>query len=59
MLAGAMMEPGAREAMSALTPIGRIASAEEVAETALFLASDAASYMVGVLFSVDGGIVIQ
>jgi NAD(P)-dependent dehydrogenase (short-subunit alcohol dehydrogenase family) len=59
MLAGAMIEPGAREAMGALTPIGRIASAEEVAQTVLFLASDAASYMVGVLLSVDGGIVVQ
>jgi NAD(P)-dependent dehydrogenase (short-subunit alcohol dehydrogenase family) len=59
MLAGAMVEPGARDAMGALTPIGRIASAEEVAQTALFLASDAASYMVGVLLSVDGGVVIQ
>jgi NAD(P)-dependent dehydrogenase (short-subunit alcohol dehydrogenase family) len=59
MLAGAMVEPGAREAMGALTPIGRIASADEVAQTALFLASDAASYMVGVLLSVDGGVVIQ
>jgi NAD(P)-dependent dehydrogenase (short-subunit alcohol dehydrogenase family) len=59
MLAGAMIEPGAREAMGGLTPIGRIASAEEVAQTALFLASDAASYMVGALLSVDGGIIIQ
>jgi NAD(P)-dependent dehydrogenase (short-subunit alcohol dehydrogenase family) len=59
MLAGAMIEPGAREAMGALTPIGRIASADEVAQTGLFLASDAASYMVGVLLSVDGGVVIQ
>jgi meso-butanediol dehydrogenase / (S,S)-butanediol dehydrogenase / diacetyl reductase len=59
MLAGAMSEPGAREAMGALAPVGRIASAEEVAQTALFLASDAASYVVGVLLSVDGGIVIQ
>jgi NAD(P)-dependent dehydrogenase (short-subunit alcohol dehydrogenase family) len=59
MLAGAIIEPGARDAMGTLTPIGRIASAGEVAQTALFLASDAASYMVGVLLSVDGGIVIQ
>ena len=32
MLAGAMVAPGAREAMGALTPIGRIATAEEVAQ---------------------------
>ncbi|MES2301418.1 MAG: SDR family oxidoreductase [Pseudomonadota bacterium] len=59
MLAGALAQPGAREAMNAQTPIGRIASPQEVAETALFLCSDAASYMVGALLSVDGGVVIQ
>jgi NAD(P)-dependent dehydrogenase (short-subunit alcohol dehydrogenase family) len=59
MLAGAIATPEDRAAMSALTPIGRIASADEVAQTALFLASDAAAYMVGVLLSVDGGVVIQ
>ncbi len=59
MLAGAIATPEDRAAMSALAPIGRIASAEEVAQTALFLASDAASYMIGVLLSVDGGVVIQ
>jgi NAD(P)-dependent dehydrogenase (short-subunit alcohol dehydrogenase family) len=59
MLAGAIATPEDRAAMSALAPIGRIASADEVAQTALFLASDAASYMIGVLLSVDGGIVIQ
>ena len=59
MLAGAMIGPGAREAIGALMPIGRIATAEEVAQTLLLLASDAASYMVGVLLSVDGGMVIQ
>jgi NAD(P)-dependent dehydrogenase (short-subunit alcohol dehydrogenase family) len=59
MLAGAIATPEARAAMGALAPIGRIASAEEVAQTALFLASDAASYMIGVLLSVDGGVVIQ
>jgi NAD(P)-dependent dehydrogenase (short-subunit alcohol dehydrogenase family) len=59
MLAGAIATPEDRAAMSALAPIGRIASAEEVAQTALFLASDVASYLVGVLLSVDGGVVIQ
>jgi NAD(P)-dependent dehydrogenase (short-subunit alcohol dehydrogenase family) len=59
MLAGAIATPEDRAALSAMTPIGRIASADEVAQSALFLASDAASYLVGVLLSVDGGIVIQ
>lgn len=59
MLAGAIATPENRTAISAMAPIGRIATADEVAQTALFLASDAASYMIGVLLSVDGGIVIQ
>ena len=59
MLAGAIATPESRAAMGAMAPIGRIATADEVAQTALFLASDAASYMIGVLLSVDGGVVIQ
>lgn len=59
MLAGALTTAEAHARIGALAPIGRIASAEEVARTALFLASDEASYLVGALLSVDGGIVAQ
>lgn len=59
MLAGAIAAPEARAAISAMAPIGRIAAADEVAKAALFLASDEASYMIGVMMSVDGGVVIQ
>lgn len=59
MLAGALTTAEVRDRIGALAPIGRIASAEEVARTALFLASDEASYLVGTLLSVDGGIVAQ
>lgn len=36
-------------------PIGRIGRAEEFANTALFLGSDAASYLTGTAINVDGG----
>ena len=37
------------------TPLGRMGTAEEVAEAALFLASDAASFITGQVLGVDGG----
>ena len=55
------MNEGARESeewyesIRALIPIGRWAKAEEVASVAVFLASDAASYMTGSVVVVDGG----
>ncbi|RYB02158.1 SDR family oxidoreductase [Lichenibacterium ramalinae] len=45
----------ARERMLAGLPLGRMASAEEVADTVLFLASDRAAYITGTTLSVDGG----
>ena len=36
-------------------PLGRIGTAEEVAEAAAFLASDAASYITGQTITIDGG----
>ncbi len=36
-------------------PLGRLGSPEEVAQVALFLASDAASYVTGAIIPMDGG----
>jgi NAD(P)-dependent dehydrogenase (short-subunit alcohol dehydrogenase family) len=43
------------EQYSNKTPLKRLAQAKEVASVALFLASDAASYMTGATVMVDGG----
>jgi NAD(P)-dependent dehydrogenase (short-subunit alcohol dehydrogenase family) len=59
MLCGAIAVPEARTQIEASVPIQRIAAPEEVANAVLFLASNAASYLVGTLLSVDGGFVIQ
>lgn len=52
------MLEGQAEAMAAIMqdqPIGRLGTADEVAAAALWLCSDAASFVVGVALPVDGG----
>ncbi|MEM1313373.1 MAG: SDR family oxidoreductase [Pseudomonadota bacterium] len=44
-----------REELTRVTPLGRIADVTEAAEAALFLASDAASFVTGQILTVDGG----
>jgi 3-oxoacyl-[acyl-carrier protein] reductase len=46
------------EAMVARTPLGRAGTAEDIANTYLWLASDQASFIHGAVISVDGGVVI-
>ena len=43
------------ESLVALHPLGRLGKAEEVAQCALFLASDDASFVTGTSLAVDGG----
>ena len=45
----------AEASVAALHPIGRIAEPAEIAEAVVWLASDAASFVVGTAFAVDGG----
>ncbi|MFE1977163.1 SDR family NAD(P)-dependent oxidoreductase, partial [Streptomyces hygroscopicus] len=40
---------------AAITPLGRLATPEEAAAAAVWLCSDAASYVTGTAMSVDGG----
>jgi NAD(P)-dependent dehydrogenase (short-subunit alcohol dehydrogenase family) len=40
-------------------PIGRLGTPEEIANVALFLASDEASFMTGAVVTADGGMTAQ
>ncbi len=51
--------PAVKQVVEAAHPIGRMGTAEEIAETVLFLCSDAASFVVGAALSVDGGLTVQ
>lgn len=51
--------PAVRAAYEQRIPLGRIASPEEVADAAVFLASDAARYVTGHELLVDGGLTIN
>lgn len=52
---GAYDDPEFVKAISAFTPMGRVAEASEMKGTALYLASDASSYTTGLMLVSDGG----
>ena len=47
-----------RERIIATIPVGRVGEPRDVAEAALWLCSDASSYLTGVILPVDGGFVV-
>lgn len=51
-------DPETAERVTAMHPIGRIATPEEAAAAVLWLASDAASFVTGVALPVDGGLLL-
>ena len=52
------MSPRARREIEAAIPIGRIASAEDIAGPILFLVSDLARHVQGEVLNVNGGSVL-
>ncbi|MSQ11458.1 MAG: glucose 1-dehydrogenase [Dehalococcoidia bacterium] len=55
MIADFLKDPKQRQQVEATIPLGRIAQPEEIANCALFLASEDASYVTGAELIVDGG----
>jgi NAD(P)-dependent dehydrogenase (short-subunit alcohol dehydrogenase family) len=51
--------PGARESIDAKHPMGRSATAEEVAACVVWLCSDDASFVTGQAFVIDGGLLAR
>jgi 3-oxoacyl-[acyl-carrier protein] reductase len=52
------MDDKAKDLLISKIPLGRIGSPDDIAATALFLASDEAGYITGQTFTVDGGMVM-
>ena len=57
-MARALWEPN-EEAIAEQTPLGRLGEPEDIGSAALFLASDAASWMTGHTMVIDGGSMIR
>ena len=48
-------KPELRDRIIEATPMGRIAPADELVETVMYLASDASRFVTGQIVTVDGG----
>ena len=54
----AKLPPEVIEGIEKQTPLGRLGDPQDVAETVLFLASDAAEFITGQIITVDGGLTV-
>ena len=55
---GAKLDPAVKDRITGSIPLGRWGSAEDVARAAVYLVSDAASYVTGHMLMVNGGAVV-
>jgi 3-oxoacyl-[acyl-carrier protein] reductase len=53
---GTLTSEASRQTATAQCPLGRLAAVDDVANAALYLVSDAASFVTGVTLVVDGGL---